>query len=132
MIEVGDGSAFASAAHLAAHLGIAPVTRKSGSSIRGEHPARSGNKKLERALFGVRVLRPPLTPPVAPTTTRNGGEKKKHNAARICLARRRCDVLYAMLNSTKHRSPQRLDGDHRDTTGGSTSHRIDFQDLTDH
>ena len=51
LIEVGDGSAFASAAHLAAYAGIAPVTRKSGSSIRGEHPARSGNNKLKRALF---------------------------------------------------------------------------------
>lgn len=28
---------------------------------------------------------------------RKRAEKKKHNAAIICLARRRCDVLYAML-----------------------------------
>lgn len=28
---------------------------------------------------------------------RKRAEKKKHNAALICLARRRCDVLYAML-----------------------------------
>ncbi|EGE2246310.1 IS110-like element ISSfl4 family transposase, partial [Shigella flexneri] len=32
--------AFASAAHLAAYAGLAPVTRRSGSSIRGEHPSR--------------------------------------------------------------------------------------------
>ncbi|EME67238.1 Insertion element IS110 protein [Rhodococcus ruber BKS 20-38] len=51
LLEVGDGSAFASAAHLAAYAGIAPVTHRSGSSIRGEHPARSGNRKLKRALF---------------------------------------------------------------------------------
>jgi transposase len=51
LIEVGDGSAFASAAHLAAYAGITPVTRKSGSSIRGEPPARSGNKTLRRALL---------------------------------------------------------------------------------
>ena len=28
---------------------------------------------------------------------RKRGQGKKHNAALICLARRRCDVLYAML-----------------------------------
>lgn len=28
--------------------------------------------------------------------TRNRDEGKKHNTALICLARRRCDVLYAM------------------------------------
>ena len=33
-------------------------------------------------------------------------EKKKHNAALICLARRRCDVLYAMLkNKELYRNP---------------------------
>jgi hypothetical protein len=34
-------------------------------------------------------------------------EGKKHNAALICLARRRCDVLYAMLrNGTHYRHPE--------------------------
>ncbi len=41
--------AFATAGHLAAYAGLAPVTRASGSSIRGEHPARRGNKQLKRA-----------------------------------------------------------------------------------
>lgn len=30
---------------------------------------------------------------------RKRAEGKKHNAALICLARRRCDVLYAMLKT---------------------------------
>ncbi|EDY59963.1 IS110 family transposase [Streptomyces sviceus ATCC 29083] len=34
-------------------------------------------------------------------------EGKKHNAALICLARRRCYVLYAMLrNGTHYRHPE--------------------------
>ncbi len=36
VVEVGDSSAFQSAAHLAAYAGIAPVTHRSGFSIRGE------------------------------------------------------------------------------------------------
>lgn len=46
LLEIGDASVFASSAHLAAYAGIAPVTHRSGSSIRGEHPARTGNRKL--------------------------------------------------------------------------------------
>lgn len=38
LLEDGDGSVFASAAHLAAYAGIAPVTHRSGTSIRGERP----------------------------------------------------------------------------------------------
>ncbi|WP_435822898.1 IS110 family transposase, partial [Micromonospora arborensis] len=40
LLEVGDGTAFATPGHLAAYAGLAPVTRRSGSSIRGEHPPR--------------------------------------------------------------------------------------------
>ena len=49
LIDVGDGSGFATAGHLAAYAGLEPVTRTSGSSIRGEHPSRRGNKQLKRA-----------------------------------------------------------------------------------
>ncbi|MGX1027591.1 hypothetical protein RKD38_002272 [Streptomyces ambofaciens] len=51
LIDVGDGSAFATAGHLASYAGLAPATRRSGSSIRGEHPARRGNKQLKRAFY---------------------------------------------------------------------------------
>ncbi len=40
LIDIGDGSSFPSAAHLAAYAGLAPATRSSGSSIRGEQPPR--------------------------------------------------------------------------------------------
>lgn len=42
---------FRYAAHLAAHAGIAPVTRRSGTSISGEFPVRSGNNRLKNVLF---------------------------------------------------------------------------------
>src|SRR3712207_5293115 len=51
LLEVGDASAFPTPGHLAAYAGLAPVTRRSGSSIRGEHPPRGGNKQLKRAFF---------------------------------------------------------------------------------
>jgi transposase len=51
LLEVGDASSFPTSAHLAAYAGLAPVTVRSGSSIRGEHPNRGGNKQLKRAMF---------------------------------------------------------------------------------
>jgi transposase len=105
LIEVGDGSAFPSAGHLAAYAGIAPVTHRSGSSIRGEHPARSGNRKLKRALF-LSAFAALGDPTSRGYYDRKRAEGKKHNAALICLARRRCDVLYAMLkNKDLYRNP---------------------------
>jgi len=106
LLELGDGSKFASAGHLASYAGIAPVTHRSGSSIRGEHPARSGNHKLKRALFlsAFAALHDPAS---RAYYDRKRAEGKKHNAALICLARRRCDVLYAMLKTKQpYRDPQ--------------------------
>ncbi len=42
---------------------------------------------------------PCTTPSPGPTTTANTAQGKKHNAALICLARRRVDVLHAMLRN---------------------------------
>ena len=88
--------AFASAAHLAAYAGLAPVTRRSGSSIRGEHPSRRGNNPLRRALFlsAFAALRDPISKAYY---TRKINQGKRHNQALIALARRRCDVLFAMM-----------------------------------
>jgi transposase len=48
---VGDGSAFPTAGHLAAYAGLAPVTRRSGTSIKGETRSQRGNHALKSALF---------------------------------------------------------------------------------
>ncbi|MGV0409426.1 IS110 family transposase [Corynebacterium resistens] len=99
LLAIGDGSDFDSAGHLAAYAGIAPVTRRSGSSIRGEFPARSGNKRLKNALFypAFAVIR--SHEPSRRYYERKRAEGKRHNAAVICLARRRCNVIYAMLKN---------------------------------
>jgi transposase len=83
------------AGHLAAYAGLAPVTRRSGSSIRGEHPPQ-GARQLKRALF--LFMFAALADPTSPDYyDRKRAAGKRHNAALICLARRRVDVLFAML-----------------------------------
>ena len=44
-----SGRHFDTAAHLAAYAGLAPITRRSGTSIRGERPSSRGNRALKRA-----------------------------------------------------------------------------------
>lgn len=99
------GKRFASAGHLASYAGLAPVTRRSGSSIRGEHASRRGNKTLKRALFlsAFAALRDPVSRTYYDRKIAAG---KRHNQALIALARRRCDVLYAMLrDGTLYQAP---------------------------
>ena len=106
LLEVGDGSSFPTAAHLAAYAGLAPVTHRSGISIRGEHPARSGNKHLKRAFFLSAFAALRADPISRAYYDRKRAEGKKHNAALICLARRRCDVLHAMLKNQTTYQPR--------------------------
>ncbi|MFE5699004.1 transposase, partial [Streptomyces erythrochromogenes] len=96
LIDVGDGSGFATAGHLAAYAGLAPVTRNSGSSIRGEHPSRRGNKQLKRAFY-LAAFASLSQPESRAYYDRKRREGKHHIAALIALARRRIDVLFAML-----------------------------------
>jgi transposase len=93
----GDITAFPTAAHLAAYAGLAPVTKRSGTSIRGEHLNRGGNKRLKNALFMAAFTSLRADPASRAYYDRKRAEGKKHNAALICLARRKTDVLYAMI-----------------------------------
>ncbi|MGW0745853.1 IS110 family transposase [Streptomyces sp. NPDC002817] len=101
LAEVGDASAFPTAAHLASYAGLTPTTRRSGTSIRGEGPPRGGNKTLKRALF-LASFASLSSPESRAYYDKKRAENKRHNAALICLTRRRVDVLHAML---KHRTP---------------------------
>lgn len=91
-----SGRHFATAGHLAAYAGLAPVTRRSGISIRGERTSRRGNRRLKRALYlsAFAALRDPTS---RAYYDRKRAEHKSHQHALLALARRRCDVLYAML-----------------------------------
>ena len=106
LLAVGDCSDFASASHLAAYAGIAPVTRRSGTSIKGEFPARSGNKRLKNAMFRSAWIASNCHEPSRRYYQRKRAEGKKHNAAVMCLARRRSNVIYAMLTNREfYREP---------------------------
>ncbi len=105
LAEIGDSSRFANGSRLASYAGLAPVTRQSGSSIRGQTRSRRGNHRLKNAMYlsAFASLRDPVS---RAFYDRKRAEGKKHTAAVICLARRRCDVILAMLRS---REPYRVE-----------------------
>ena len=106
LAEIGDGSAFATGSKLAAYAGLAPVTRQSGTSLNGETRSRRGNHRLKNAMFlaAFASLRDPASKAFY---DRKRTEGKRHNAALICLARRRCDVILAMLRTHQPYQPTR-------------------------
>lgn len=95
LVEV-CGKDFTTAGHLPAYAGLAPVTRRSGTSIRGEQQSHRGNKRLKRALYlsAFSARKDPLS---RSYYDRKRAERKSHKQALIALARRRCHVLSAML-----------------------------------
>jgi transposase len=108
LAEIGDGSRFANGDKLASYAGLAPVTRQSGTSINGESKSRRGNHRLKNAMF-LAAFASLRSPDSKAFYDRKRAEGKRHNAAVMCLARRRCNVIMAMLATqtpyrTKHDS----------------------------
>ena len=104
LVEIVDVDRFDSAGNLAAYAGVAPRTHRSGTSIRGEHRQRGGNTRLKRALYlsAFASLRDQAS---REYYDRKRAEGKDHRSALVCLARRRTNVLYAMLQrGTPYRS----------------------------
>ena len=100
LAEIGDGTRFADGDRLASYAGLAPVTRQSGTSLKGESKSRRGNHRLNNAMF-LAAFASLRYPESKLFYDRKRAEGKKHNAAIICLARRRCDVILAMVRTNQ-------------------------------
>jgi hypothetical protein len=83
----------------------APTTRSSDSSIRGEQPSRRGNKQLKRAVF-LSAFAALADPASRAYDDKKIAQGPHHTQALLCLARRRADVLLAMLLDGTFYEPQ--------------------------
>jgi transposase len=101
LAEIGDGSRFANGSKLANYAGLAPVTRQSGKSLNNEAKSRRWNHRLKNAMF-LAAFASLRSPESKAFYDRKRAEGKRHNAALICLARRRCNVILAMLRTGQH------------------------------
>ncbi|MFF3467980.1 transposase [Streptomyces sp. NPDC002619] len=106
---VGTVGRFTSGDALAAAVGPAPVLQQSGK-VRYSRGATGGDKALKRVLYQSAFCA--LGDPASrPYYDRKRSEGKRHHQALIALARRRVNVLYAMLRNRQPyqtRPPLRL------------------------
>lgn len=106
LAEIGDPTRFANGGRLAAYAGLAPVDRRSGRTINNATRARTGNHRLKNAMFIAAFVAARHDPVARAYYQRKRSEGKDHNAAVICLARRRCDLILAILKThTPYRQP---------------------------
>jgi transposase len=95
--EAGSIQRFPTPDRLAAAAGLAPVLKQSGK-VRYLQRARGGNKTLKRVFFQSAFCS--LSHPASKAFyRRKRDERKTHHQAVLALARRRVDVLHAMLRN---------------------------------
>src|SRR5215210_773145 len=97
LVSVGDLSAFSSADQLAAYAGLVPAAHDSGKRVGKHRRMRGGNKVLKRVFYQSAFASLRSSPHSRAFYDRKRGEGKKHTQALIALARRRVNVLWAML-----------------------------------
>ncbi len=97
LVAVGDVSAFGSPDRLAAYAGLVPAARDSGKRVGNHRKGRGGNKVLKRVFYQSAFSSMRAVPESRAFYDRKRAEGKRHTQAVIALARRRVNVLWAML-----------------------------------
>jgi transposase len=97
LVAVGDICAFESADRLAAYAGLVPASRDSGKRTGQSRRMRGGNKTLKRVFYQSAFASLRSAPESRAFYDRKRAEGKRHTQALIALARRRVNVLWAML-----------------------------------
>ena len=97
LVAVGDMCAFESADRLAAYAGLVPATRDSGKRVGNRRRMRGGNKTLKRVFYQSAFSSLRGCAESRTFYDRKRAEGKRHTQALIALARRRVNVLWAML-----------------------------------
>jgi len=104
LVAIGELAGFASPDHLAAYAGLVPVAHDSGKRTGNLRRMRGGNRILKRVFYqsAFASLR---SPPSRAFYDRKRAEGKRHHQAVIALARRRVNVIWAMLRDETMYNP---------------------------
>ncbi|MDE0168008.1 MAG: transposase [bacterium] len=98
LAEIGDPHRFANPARLAAYAGLAPMDRQSGRSHTTGR-SQGGNHRLHNAMFIAAFVATQHDPDARAYYQPKRAQDKEHNAALSCVARRRCNIILAMLKT---------------------------------
>lgn len=101
----GDMKAFASADHLAGLAGLAPAPRDSGKRSGNLHRPKRYHRGLQRVFYTSAMISIRCCPESRIYYDRKRAEGKRHNQAVLALARRRVNVLWALLRDQRIYQP---------------------------
>jgi transposase len=85
------------AAHLAGYAGLAPMPRDSGYHTANLRRPQRYNRQLQRFFYTSAMISIQTQPSLEGLLQRQASPGKRHTQAVIALARRRVNVLWAML-----------------------------------
>ncbi len=97
LVAAGDLCAFDSADQLAAYAGLVPAARDSGKRVGNDRRMRGGNKVLKRVFYYSAFSSLRSSSESRAFYERKRREGKRHTQALVALARRRVNVVWAML-----------------------------------
>lgn len=98
LAEIADPHRFDNPARLASYAGLAPTDRQSGRS-HTTRQNRHGNHRLKNAMFQAAFTASQHDPWARAYYQKKRAEGKKHNAAITALARKRCNIVLAILKT---------------------------------
>ena len=101
LVTAGDLAAFPSAGHLAAAAGLVPVPNDSGRRTGNLHKPRRYSRPLRRVFYLSAQTSMMRDGPRRDYYLKKRQHARTHNQAVIALARRRVDVLWALLRDNR-------------------------------
>jgi transposase len=105
LAAVGDPALIGSADQLAAWAGLAPVPRDSGKRTGRLHSPQRYSRRLRRVMYMSALTAIRCDPHSRDYYRRKRDEGKRAIPATICLARRRTNVLYALIRDNRTWQP---------------------------
>lgn len=106
LAAVGDPARITSADHLASWAGLAPVSKDSGKRTGRMHTPQRYSRRLRRVMYMSALNAIRCDPNSRDYYQRKRSQGKKHIPATICLARRRVNVLYALIRDNRTWQPE--------------------------
>jgi transposase len=105
LAAVGDPALIGSADQLAAWAGLAPVSRDSGKRTGRLHTPKRYSRRLRRVMYMSALTAIRCDPTSRAYYQRKRDQGKRPIPATICLARRRTNVLYALIREQRTWQP---------------------------
>jgi transposase len=105
LAAVGDPALIGSADQLAAWAGLAPVSRDSGKRTGRLHTPKRYSRRLRRVMYMSALTAIRCDPHSRTYYQRKREQGKRPIPATICLARRRTNVLYALIRDNRTWQP---------------------------